>query len=417
MKITASELTHTNKMADWNLTPSTHSENTINPVREAVSKIKAPSSFPLPVHSLALGDPSAYPDFTAYPFVINAVSRCLLENHGNGYTDSQGWRPARETLASAFSYPNSQLSPDDVIIDIGGTGAIHTVLQVFLNPGDNILIPSPGFPLYKTMALNMEADAILYNLKPTAAWEVDLEDLEQKVNERTKMIVVVNPSNPCGSVFSREHLMEIIAWAGRHKICILADEVYHNMTFGKPHFPLGSLTDEVPVFTVGALSKIFLVPGWRCGWVLIYDKQNKCAGFRSAITKVKNMLLHPAPFIMQAIPEIFSNKPENYFEEVMVKIKVRAEVVKRGIDEIPQLHMEMPEGSLYAMVTVKMAEVEFEDTIQFAQKFAEEQGVIIMPAEAFLSNSAFRVVLCHPIEVLQECVERLKEFVRAHART
>ena len=248
-------------MSEWNLEPSERSKNTVNPVREVVSTIKLPSDFPVPTYTLAFGDPSIYPDFSVHQTILDAVLQTLQAGKGNGYTDSLGFPAAREALAREYSYENITLKKEDVIIDIGGTGAIHTVLQLFLNPGDNILIPTPGFPLYKTMAMNMSADAILYKLKPNENWEVDFDDLEQQINSKTKLLVVVNPSNPCGSVFSKEHLLKILEWAERHKICILADEVYHNMTFGKPYFPLGSLTDQVPVFTVGALSKIFLVPG------------------------------------------------------------------------------------------------------------------------------------------------------------
>ena len=312
-------------MSNWNLQPSQRSLKTVNLVREFVSNIRLPTDFPVPTYSLGLGDPSKYPDFAVNPEIVDSVVQCLKEGKGNGYTDSLGTPEARETLAREYSYENIQLTPDDVIIDIGGTGAIHTVLQVFLNPGDNILIPTPGFPLYKTMAMNMDADAVLYKLKPNQGWEIDLDDLETKITPNSKLLVIVNPSNPCGSVYSKEHLLEILNWAERHQICILADEVYHNMTFEKPHYPLGSLTDQVPVFTVGALSKIFLVPGWRCGWTLIYDKYNKCSLFREAAQKIKNMLLHPAPFIMQAIPSIYKNLPKDYFPGVMRKVKERVD--------------------------------------------------------------------------------------------
>ncbi|OMJ75998.1 hypothetical protein SteCoe_24760 [Stentor coeruleus] len=401
-------------MDDWILEPSVHSMNTENPVRETVSSIKLPTDFPKPTYSLALGDPSYYTDFAAHSFVVDAVVETLRSGQGNGYTDSLGYGPARETLSRAYSYDNIRLTKEDVIIDIGGTGAIHTILQVFLNPGDNILISSPGFPLYKTMAQNLKAEAITYNLKPFSNWEVDLEDLERKVTPRTKMIVVVNPCNPCGSVFSKEHLMDILNWAERHHVCILADEVYHGMTFGKPHYPLGSLTDTVPVFTVGALSKMFLVPGWRCGWVLIYDKYNKCEKYRPAINKIKNMLLHPVPFIMQAIPKIYENLPQNYFAEVMQKVKERAEVVKAKLADVSALNTGTPEGSLYCMVAIDFTNMDVKSSVEFAQKLAHEEGVVIMPAEAFLSHSAFRIVLCHPIHVIEECMDRIKSFIQRH---
>jgi len=183
---------------------------------------------------------------------------------------------------------------------------------------------------------------------------------------------------------------------------------------GKPHFPLGSLTDQVPVFTVGALSKMFLVPGWRCGWTLIYDKYNKCAALKDATQKIKNMLLHPAPFIMQAIPRILANLPKTYFTDMMVKVKERAEIVQRVVTETRGLSMGLPEGALYCMITIDHSILDIPNSIEFSEKLAKEQGVLVMPAEAFLSEKGFRVVLCQPVYIIEECMNRIKNFVEVH---
>lgn len=401
-------------MSDWCLNPSIHSENTANPVREAVSRIIPPTDFHKPIYSLGLGDPSCYEDFRVHPFALNAVAEKLMECNGNGYVDSSGVVEARQCLAQEFSYENIQLTVDDVVIDIAGSGAIHTVLQVFLNPGDSILIPSPGFPLYKTIALNLSAEARTYTLVPQNQWEIDFSSLEAQYDSTTKLLVLVNPSNPCGSVYSKEHLLEILSWAESKKLPILSDEVYHNMTFGKPHFPLGSLTNSVPVFTIGALSKMFLAPGWRCGWILVYDKQNRCTHLKQNLKKIKNMLLHPCPFIMQAIPNIFKNKPDNYFHEIMSKVQTRAEIVQSKLEGVKGLFVSPPEGALYTMISLDFTYLDIKDSLTFAEKFVKEQGVVIIPAEAFLSHSGFRVVLCHPVHIIEECMDRLKSFVESH---
>ena len=401
-------------MSDWYICPSESSTKTINPVREIVSSIKLPDDFHMQTYSLALGDPSVFPDFAANPLMVEGVSECLLAGKGNGYTDSMGLREAREAVAREFSYQNISLTVDDVIMDVGCTGAMNTILHAFLDPGDNILIPSPGFPLYKTMAENMLASAITYNLLPHQSWEVDLEDLEKKVNERTKLLVVINPSNPCGSVYSKEHLLELLSWAERHKICILSDECYHGMTYERPFYPLGSLADEVPVFTVGSISKMFLVPGWRCGWLLIYDKYNRCSEIREGVSKVKNMLQHTAPFIMQALPRIFREMPSDYFPTIMGKIKERAEIVLAKTKEIPGLQMDMPQGSMYCIVNIDFTDLDVKNSVQFCVGLAGEQGVLAMPAEACLGKDGIRIVLCQPIYVIEECMERIETFMNNH---
>ena len=405
------------KMSEWCLFASESSKNTINPVREIVGSIKLPTDFHMPTYSLGLADPSVFPDFAANPAIVEALSQCLLSGKGNGYTDSCGTRDARDTIAREFSYHNIQLKFSDVIMDVGCTGAMNTALHAFLDPGDNILIPSPGFPLYKTMAMNMGAEVIMYNLQPHNGWEADLEDMGRKINDRTKLIVVINPSNPCGSVYSKDHLLEILRFAEDHRVCVLADEVYHNMTYGRPYFPMGSLTDQVPVFTVGSLSKTFLVPGWRCGWLIIYDKYNRCQQVREGISKVKNMLQHTAPFIMQALPRIFGEIPHDHFTTLMAKIKQRAELVLEKVKEIPCLSMNLPQGAMYCMIGIDFTNLKFKDSLSFAKKLAKKQGVLVMPAEACLGKDGFRIVLCQPIYVIEECMERIETLISEYTLT
>ena len=126
------------------------------------------------------------------------------------------------------------------------------------------------------------------------------------------------------------------------------------------------------------------------------------------------MLLHPIPFVMQAIPAIFQNLPADYFSTLMGKVKERVDIVQNKIREIPGLRMEVPEGSFYCMVSIDFSHLDFGTSIAFAQKLASEQGVLVMPAEAFLSANGFRIVLCQPIYVIEECMDRIKKFVESH---
>ncbi|CAG9319067.1 unnamed protein product [Blepharisma stoltei] len=405
-------------MSNWNLHPSTRSVNSKNPIKEAIADVPLPENFHLPTYSLALGDPTAFPEFSVHPLVIKLVEENLLSGSGNGYTHALGPKEAREALAAKYSYENIQLTWEDVFLDVGGCGAIHTAMSVFLNPGDNILIPAPGFPLYMTVAWNLNAEARCYRLKPDQGWEVDFESLERIVDERTKLLVIVNPSNPCGSVWTREHLLEILEWCRAHKVCVLADEVYHGMTYGKPHYPMGSLTDEVPVITIGALSKIFLVPGWRCGWIIVYDKYKKCTDIKEGIFKIKNLLLHGVPFIANAIPRLFAEMPENYMSELMQKVKDRAEFVYEKVQEIPGLAMQMPEGSLYCMISIETEKFEdIRNSVDFTEKLAREQGILVLPAEALMSEKSFRIVLCSQLSILEDAMGRIKEFVSFHLKS
>lgn len=402
-------------MSDWKVKPSSHSLNTRNPIREAVVNIKVPENFPKKTYSLALGDPTVFAGFEPHPSCVAAVREKLEEGKGNGYTLSNGTLSTRQFLANHYSNDKHSLTPSDVIIDIGGTGALHTAMTAMLSQGDNFLIPSPGFPLYVTIAGNIGAEARVYNLLPHANWELDIQQCESLVDENTKFIVVVNPSNPCGSVWTRQHQEAIIDFARRHRLVILSDEVYEHMTFGAKFYSFGELDEDVPVIVVSALSKVYLVPGWRVGWCVVFDKHSRLSEVKDAMMRIKNMLLHPPPFIADAIPQIFTSVPKEWLEGIMNKVQQHADLVFNKVKGIPTLYMNMPEGSLYSIIQVDTTQ--FKDiptSLAFAEKLAQEQGVVVLPTECFLSSGGFRIVLCNPPEVLNECLDRIHEFILNH---
>ena len=170
----------------------------------------------------------------------------------------------------------NDITADDVVIVSGCSCALDLAITSIANPGDNILVPRPGFPLYKTLANGLGIKTKEYDLMPLQGWECDLKSMESEIDDKTKAILVNNPSNPCGSVFSREHLLEVLDLADRYKLPIIADEIYEHFVFAgaqKSYEPMASLTSTVPILSCGGLTKRYLVPGWRLGWITIHDRE------------------------------------------------------------------------------------------------------------------------------------------------
>uniref|UniRef100_A0A673LXH2 Tyrosine aminotransferase n=1 Tax=Sinocyclocheilus rhinocerous TaxID=307959 RepID=A0A673LXH2_9TELE len=221
----------------WNVRPSEMSKKTLNPIRAIVDGMKLTPNPEKPMIALSIGDPTVFGNMPTDDTVLQAVKEAIDSHKYNGYAPSVGYQKSREAVANFYSCPEAPLEDKDVILTSGCSQAIELAINVLCNPGDNILVPRPGFSLYKTLAVSMGIQVKHYNLLPEKSWEIDLQHLESLIDDKTACLIVNNPSNPCGSVFSREHQHKILSVASRNCIPILADEIYGDMVF--PGFSRG----------------------------------------------------------------------------------------------------------------------------------------------------------------------------------
>ena len=224
-----------------------------------------------------LGDPTATGNLPPCPVALKAVESALHSpGHAVGYVNACGIPEARKAIARF----HGQHDESSVIVANGCSGALELALTALLDPGTILLVPQPGFPLYQVIAESHGASVLHYRLLPDKKWECDLQHLEELYyihGSRIRGILVNNPSNPTGAVFSRFHLESLVSFAQAHRLPIVADEVYGDLTFaGSPFYPLASVAAElgleVPVITASGLAKQFLLPGWRVGWIVFQDK-------------------------------------------------------------------------------------------------------------------------------------------------
>ena len=209
------------------------------------------------------------------------------------------------------------LAPQDVILASGCSGALEIAIKGLLSAGDNIILPRPGFSLYETLAKAYGVECRFYSLKPENSWEADCEEMSAQIDDRTKAILINNPSNPCGCVYSKEHLQSILAVAEKHQVPIIADEIYGNITFeGHQFHPVASLTTEVPVLSVGGIAKEFLVPGWRVGWILIHDRNGAFTEVRKGLMKLTQLIIGANTLVQSAMPAILTPEGASQKEEV-----------------------------------------------------------------------------------------------------
>lgn len=164
------------------------------------------------------------------------------------------------------------ITPNDVILSHGANMGLFISLMSITNPGDNVLVPEPGYPFFHKNGPSVGVEARSYKLNPEKGFQIDLEHLATLVDEKTRFLWIVNPSNPCGSIFPRSHMEEIFAFCRTHKLFIISDEVYWNESFSDQEFiSFGHATTDVPVIVIGGMEKTFLVPGWSLSWMIFFD--------------------------------------------------------------------------------------------------------------------------------------------------
>ncbi|XP_076935363.1 putative aminotransferase TAT2 [Bidens hawaiensis] len=373
------------------------------------------------VISLGMGDPTAFSCFRTTSVAEDAVVDTLVSHKFNGYSPTVGHPQTRsaicEYLSNNLPY---KLSPDDVYITAGCTQAIEVAVSILASPNANILIPRPGFPIYELVAAFRNVEVRHFDLLPDNGWEVDLDAVDALADQNTVAIVVINPGNPCGNVYSYHHLKKIAETAKKHKIVVIADEVYGHLAFGSnPFVPMGVFGSMVPVLTLGSLSKRWIVPGWRLGWFVTTDPN---AIFKNAKTierlkKYFDICGAPATFIQAAVPQIIKETSEVFFTRTLSILKHASDVCYKKIKDIPCLTCPTkPQGSMVVMVKLNVSLMkDIKDDIDFCFKLAKEESIILLPGVTVGLKNWVRITFAAEPSFLDEALERVKSFCYRHS--
>lgn len=399
---------------DWNINHSKFAKLTNNPVRRLVEQMKIEPNPALQMIALSIGDPVIFSNLGKPDTVKDAILKCIDDKKFDGYTPSYGTEAARQAIADYCSRPDRLIyKASDILLTNGCSQALDLCITCLANPGDNILIPRPGFSIYKTLCGTLGINVKYYDLLEEKSWEIDLDGLESQIDDRTVSIIINNPSNPCGSVFSKDHLEAIIKIAQNHKLPIIADEVYGDMAFpGNECYYMSELSDVVPILSCNALSKRFMLPGWRFGWIAIHDPKNHLMNIRSGFNDLTTRILGPNSLVQGALPQILANTPQSYYEDVMNILSENAEIVYNKLSALPGIKPIKPSGAMYLMVRLDLKYFPGINTdLEFVQQLIREKSVFCLPASVFEMPNYIRIVITMKKEKIVEACDRIAEFV------
>lgn len=382
-------------------------------IRNIVAEAKAVERRGLKVDYLNIGDPIPF-GFRTPPALVEVVARAMADG-ANNYVPSVGIAPAREAVAEEWSGRGFPVDPDRVLITAGTSEGIELVLTALANPGDGVLVPMPSYPLYTAVLAKIGAVASYYRTDPARGWLPDVEHLESLITARTRALVLIDPNNPTGAVYPEPVRRQLLAVAERHGLVILADEVYGDLAYDGPVPPLASLDPDGPIVAFSSLSKAYLAPGWRTGWMAA-GRSPRLDDLLSAIKKLADGRLCSSGPTQHAIaPALLGDRTHQ--TAFRAALRERAELTTRTFNAIPGMSCVAPTAAFYAMPKVELPPGRTDE--QYIVGLLRATGVLCVYGSGFGTrpeDGFFRVVFLAAPGELHRIYERVAEFTHEFRR-
>lgn len=386
--------------------PARRTENITYAVRDIVVLANEVAKTGKEMLYLNIGDPNIY-DFEPPRYLIENTYQAMLKNK-NGYAPSSGIKEAIESIereAERKGIKNVQ----DIFITTGASEAIDICLTALVNDGENVLTPTPGYPLYTAISSKLQMMENPYYLNEENNWLPDIEDIKSKINNKTRAIILINPNNPTGSLYTKENLLQIIDLALEHNLVIFSDEIYDKLLFdGKRHISIASLNSDVSCITFGGLSKNYMVPGFRIGWGIVSGRKEILSDYIEAINKILRARLsanHPEQY---AIKPCLDGNNEHLIT-VIEKLTKRRNLTVEILNSIDGISCVKPEGAFYAFPKLNIKQ----SCHHFVSELIKETGVVVVPGSGFgqlPGRKHFRVVFLPNEQILEKAYKQIANF-------
>lgn len=358
------------------------------------------------------------------PFGFNAPEEVILDmiynlRESQGYSDSKGIFSARKAI---MQYCQLKNIPDVTINDIytgNGVSELISILTLaLLNDGDEILVPSPDYPLWTGCVSLAGGKPVHYICDEESDWYPDLEDMKSKITDRTKAIVIINPNNPTGAVYPEEILMKIADIAREHDLMIFSDEIYDRLVMdGIKHTSIASLAPDLFCITLNGLSKSHMVAGFRVGWMVLSGAKDKAKDYIEGLNMLSNMRLCsnvPAQSIVQTA--LGGYQSVNEYLVPGGRIYEQREYIYKAINDIPGLSSVKPKAAFYIFPKIDVKKFHIYDDEKFALDFLREKKVLVTHGKGFNWDKPdhFRIVYLPRVEELKTATEKLADFLKTY---
>ena len=368
------------------------------------------------IYKLNIGNTGAF-NFDIDP----RIQEYVIQNFGKagGYSDSSGIAEARLAIKAYHEKRGiKNISIDDIYIGNGVSELIAVVMQALLNPGDEVLLPAPDYPLWTASVNLCEGKAVHYICDEDSDWNPDLKDMESKITPKTKAIVLINPNNPTGSVYSKDIIQGVVKLAQKYGLIIFSDEIYDRILYdGDIHYSPAAMADDILVFTFNGLSKVHRACGIRAGWMVISGNKERYKGYLDGIKTLTSMRL------CSNVPAQYAIKPALELDDSIFaltaeggRLREQRDIIHQMLNDIPGVSCKKARGSLYVFPKFDIKKFNIKDDNKFVLDFLNAKNVLMVSGTGFNwpAPDHCRIVLLPPKDDLKEAMVRLKDFLATY---
>jgi alanine-synthesizing transaminase len=378
-------------------------------IRNIVAEARKIEASGRTVRYLNIGDPIIF-GFHTPPHMIEAVERAMRDGD-NGYAPSVGILKAREAVAAECVQRGMPMTPDRVVVTSGTSEGIELALTALAGAGDEVLIPVPTYPLYTAVLAKIGARAVFYRTDERRGWQPDVDHIRSLIGPATRALVVIDPNNPTGATYSAEARRALVDLAYHHNFPLLADEVYADLAFDGPVPAIAALNPDAPVITFSSLSKAYLAPGWRAGWLAVAqsDRLDEVLG---GIKKLADGRLCSTGPMEHALAAALTGD-RSHQQTFRDALRERARVTFEHMNAIEGITCVAPTAAFYAMPRVALPHGKTDE--DFVLALLRATGVLCVYGSGFATapgDGYFRVVFLAAPAELREIYQLIADFTR-----
>jgi alanine-synthesizing transaminase len=382
-------------------------------IRNIVAEAERVEAAGTRVRYLNIGDPVAF-GFRTPAHLVEAVERAMRDGR-NSYGPSAGIPAAREAVAAEYARTGFPVTADRVFITAGTSEGIELALSAVCESGGEVLVPMPTYPLYTAVLAKLDANAKYYRLDPSRGWTPDLDHLKSLVTAATRALVVIDPNNPTGAVYSTETRRALLDFADQHGLLFLADEVYGDLGFEGAVPPYGLLDPDAAIISFSSLSKAYLAPGWRTGWMAI-GRSPRLDDVAAAVRKLADgRLCSTVPMQYAVAPALTGDR--SHQPSFRRALKVRGQLTVDRLRAIPGVSCVAPTAAFYAMPRVALPPGRTDE--DYVKALLHATGVLCVYGSGFglpADQGFFRIVFLAPLDDLREIYDLMAGFTAEYLR-